>query len=67
MFLVVMAKITAKPIKFMLDTAMHTWICPSVKGERPEAREGHSAALVETFVWKLAEHQETHHYLLSQK
>ena len=26
--------------------ATHTWICPSVRGEGPEAREGHSAALV---------------------
>lgn len=26
--------------------ASHTWICPSVRGEGPEAREGHTATLV---------------------
>lgn len=26
--------------------ASHTWKCPSVRGEGPEAREGHSATLV---------------------
>lgn len=26
--------------------ATHTWISPSVRGEGPEAREGHTAALV---------------------
>lgn len=26
--------------------ASHTWISPSIKGEGPEAREGHSAAVV---------------------
>ena len=25
---------------------MHTWICPSLRGDGPEAREGHSATLV---------------------
>lgn len=31
---------------FVLPVASHTWISPSVRGEGPEAREGHSAALV---------------------
>lgn len=27
-------------------SASHTWICPTIRGEGPEAREGHSSALV---------------------
>lgn len=27
--------------------ASHTWICPDVRGEGPEAREAHSATLVD--------------------
>lgn len=30
----------------VLITASHTWICPTVRGEGPEPREGHGAALV---------------------
>lgn len=30
----------------IIIVASHTWISPSVRGEGPEAREGHSAALV---------------------
>lgn len=30
----------------IITVASHTWISPSVRGEGPEAREGHSAALV---------------------
>lgn len=31
---------------FHIVAVSHTWISPSVRGEGPEAREGHSAALV---------------------
>lgn len=30
----------------VLFKASHTWISPSVRGQGPDAREGHSAALV---------------------
>lgn len=30
----------------VIIVASHTWISPSVRGEGPEAREGHSAALI---------------------
>lgn len=35
-------------IAYVLDAcvASHTWISPTLRGEGPEAREGHSAALV---------------------
>lgn len=33
-------------IVYIIIVASHTWISPSVRGEGPEAREGHSAALV---------------------
>lgn len=26
--------------------ALHTWVSPSIRGEGPQAREGHSAAVV---------------------
>lgn len=29
-----------------MHAASHTWISPSLRGEGPEAREGHSATLV---------------------
>lgn len=31
---------------FNVFVATHTWISPSVRGEGPEAREGHTAALI---------------------
>lgn len=31
---------------FDIFIASHTWIFPSLRGDGPEAREGHSAALV---------------------
>lgn len=31
---------------FNISIASHTWISPSLRGDGPEAREGHSAALV---------------------
>ena len=31
---------------FNVFVATHTWISPSVRGEGPEAREGHNAALI---------------------
>jgi hypothetical protein len=31
---------------FNIFIASHTWISPSLRGDGPEAREGHSAALV---------------------
>lgn len=31
---------------FNVCVASHTWISPSLRGDGPEAREGHSAALV---------------------
>lgn len=35
-----------KSLHNALLLAMHTWICPSLRGNGPEAREGHSATLV---------------------
>lgn len=34
------------PANIKSFSASHTWISPSTRGEGPEAREGHSAALV---------------------
>ena len=34
-----------------LIVASHTWITPYVRGEVPEAREGHSAALVGKWIF----------------
>ena len=33
-------------LHYALLLALHTWICPSLRGEGPEAREGHSSTLV---------------------
>lgn len=30
----------------IINVASNTWILPSVRGEGPDAREGHSAALI---------------------
>lgn len=41
-----LSKSTVSFNMFNVIVATHTWISPSVRGEGPEAREGHTAALI---------------------